>query len=345
MIISDDKIEKTREIIRSLYTLPCSASSIALELAALQSLINADYNAVLILPSAQQKDATILSNNPSGYIDVYKTVIHEDFLMEAIIEKNSAYIMARDPSFNIPEHMHFIDTVQQSRPISDIMYMPIRTNKALFGHFAIGRAGLSSPFFSDEEVNLFLFIAPFIADFLAHSLDLGPPPEFGAYVDYQGNAVVAGARFRKLGLVNAALYSLIQTAYLRFLHGQLEPGMNQLSLSVGSKTYSVHFSLLPATDLRTQSTGIPFASVDILEPLMPDVSEKPFTSIKWLDPYGLTLREKQVVEELYRGLSNKSIALKLGVDESTIKRHTHNIYEKTGFGSRVELLLGIKADK
>jgi len=38
---------------------------------------------------------------------------------------------------------------------------------------------------------------------------------------------------------------------------------------------------------------------------------------------------------------NKEIAQELGVDESTIKRHTHNIFEKTGFHSRVELVLGL----
>jgi len=45
-----------------------------------------------------------------------------------------------------------------------------------------------------------------------------------------------------------------------------------------------------------------------------------------------------VVRGIYQAQSNKVIAFSLGIDESTVKRHTHNIYEKTGLRSRVELV-------
>lgn len=265
--------------------------------------------------------------------------------MDSVLQNGSVYIMRRDPSFDIPEHRRFLDTVVQARPISDIMYMPIRKKKSILGHFAIARAGLSSPVFSDAEVNLFLFLTPFIADVLVNSLNIDPPHEMGAYVDYQGNVIFAGSSFRNLVLKDEMKYSIIQAAYLHFLHGQPQPGMDHIFLSIGTKTYSVRYRLLPSIDLRSKAKGVPFASIDIFEKMIRNIPNEPFSTIMGLAPYGLTIREKQVVEELYRGLSNKSIALKLGVDESTIKRHTHNIYGKTGFSSRVELVLGIKADK
>jgi DNA-binding NarL/FixJ family response regulator len=54
-----------------------------------------------------------------------------------------------------------------------------------------------------------------------------------------------------------------------------------------------------------------------------------------------TARELEVLDGIYAGKSNKEIAAELGVDESTVKRHSHNIYEKTGYRSRVELVLGL----
>jgi len=53
----------------------------------------------------------------------------------------------------------------------------------------------------------------------------------------------------------------------------------------------------------------------------------------------LSVREKQVVDLLLLGKSNKQIALALGVSERTIEFHLKNIYIKMQVGSRVELIL------
>ena len=53
----------------------------------------------------------------------------------------------------------------------------------------------------------------------------------------------------------------------------------------------------------------------------------------------LTPREQQVVRSISSGLSNKSIAHRLGLQEGTVKVHLHNIYQKLGISSRVELIL------
>lgn len=53
-------------------------------------------------------------------------------------------------------------------------------------------------------------------------------------------------------------------------------------------------------------------------------------------PKGLTARETEVVTHLAAGLSNKEIAHKLGIEESTIKSHIKNIYEKLGVSNRTQ---------
>jgi len=53
----------------------------------------------------------------------------------------------------------------------------------------------------------------------------------------------------------------------------------------------------------------------------------------------LTPREKQVVDFLLQGKSNKQIALALGVSERTVEFHLKNIYIKMQVASRVELIL------
>mgnify|MGYP000058929969 CR=1 FL=1 len=50
----------------------------------------------------------------------------------------------------------------------------------------------------------------------------------------------------------------------------------------------------------------------------------------------LSEREKQVVELLFRGLSNKEVAVNLHISENTVKFHVQNIFCKLGVKNRSE---------
>jgi DNA-binding NarL/FixJ family response regulator len=52
------------------------------------------------------------------------------------------------------------------------------------------------------------------------------------------------------------------------------------------------------------------------------------------EQYGLTRREMEVLEQISAGLSNKEIALKLSIGESTVKAHLHNILTKLHLKNR-----------
>jgi DNA-binding CsgD family transcriptional regulator len=57
------------------------------------------------------------------------------------------------------------------------------------------------------------------------------------------------------------------------------------------------------------------------------------------DPSQLSVREKEVVDLLLQGKSNKEIALALGVSVSTVEFHLKNVYRKLGVRSRTEAIL------
>jgi len=51
---------------------------------------------------------------------------------------------------------------------------------------------------------------------------------------------------------------------------------------------------------------------------------------------GLTRREQQLVESISRGLTNKEIAVELGLSEQTVKNHIHRVLRKVGVSDRLE---------
>lgn len=50
----------------------------------------------------------------------------------------------------------------------------------------------------------------------------------------------------------------------------------------------------------------------------------------------LTLREREIVSFIQRGLSNKEIARHLGIQVATVKNHVHNILDKLGVARRAD---------
>lgn len=57
-----------------------------------------------------------------------------------------------------------------------------------------------------------------------------------------------------------------------------------------------------------------------------------------MDAYALTIREKQIVEQIRQGLSTKEIAAALHISSYTVQDHLKSIFFKTGVSSRRELV-------
>ena len=67
----------------------------------------------------------------------------------------------------------------------------------------------------------------------------------------------------------------------------------------------------------------------------PILQENPFDKI-------LTRREKDVLQELSKGLLYKNIAAELNISIETVKSHCHNIYSKLHATTRTEAINNYK---
>jgi len=59
----------------------------------------------------------------------------------------------------------------------------------------------------------------------------------------------------------------------------------------------------------------------------------------------VTSREREIIDRVLKGLTNRDIGRVLGISEQTVKRHISNIYDKLGVSNRMELALYITSGK
>lgn len=75
-------------------------------------------------------------------------------------------------------------------------------------------------------------------------------------------------------------------------------------------------------------------------PVMPEQLSESFIAA-----YGITDREREIIEKVIEGKSNATIAAELFISLATVKTHLHNIYTKLGVESRFDLLAKVRSGK
>lgn len=73
-----------------------------------------------------------------------------------------------------------------------------------------------------------------------------------------------------------------------------------------------------------------------------NIVEEEVATEEGIEVYNLTEREKAVLNNLLKGMTNKEIAEELFITENTVKKHISSIYNKAGVKNRHELLCSIK---
>ena len=344
MNVSTDQLAQIRELIMSLHRRPFDRELVLSVTQSLSRLVDSQYGSFYLLaPSGRSRPFTI-STNPPEYLPVYFSVAHEDYLLASIVSTHREYVARRWPHHEDSANRNFMGAVQSARPISDVVYSPLIVGGALIGFMTLSRAGLASPVYSDADLEVIRFIMGFVNDAFERSLTPPAPGEHVAYLDYQGRVVNAGARIREVLraiLASGPLSRSFHSHYRLFVHGPFRPRVDHLRLCAENRAHSFLFKMVRPQGMPLRHAGVPFVSVELVdEPV--DTSPVHLLGLPALSRhYGFTPREREVIEGIYKGLSNKAIAHALCVDESTVKRHTHNIYEKSGFRSRVELVLGL----
>ncbi|MFP4384007.1 MAG: LuxR C-terminal-related transcriptional regulator [Spirochaetia bacterium] len=75
----------------------------------------------------------------------------------------------------------------------------------------------------------------------------------------------------------------------------------------------------------------------LIEPTKNDKEEQEQDREKFYIDHEISVREREIIQLIRKGLSNKEIAERINITPGTVKVHVHNIYQKTGVKNRTAL--------
>ena len=141
-----------------------------------------------------------------------------------------------------------------------------------------------------------------------------------------------------MGPSNATLISGLRTAVrnLRIVMVDMDP--NESTFLAAIRAGVVGYVLKDASAMEVASTiravtgGIAVCPPSLCMALFRSIAQQTSVpvAIPWRADLGLSRREEQMVDLLRERLTNKEIALRLGLSEQTVKNHIHHILRKVG---------------
>jgi DNA-binding CsgD family transcriptional regulator len=179
-----------------------------------------------------------------------------------------------------------------------------------------------------------------------------------------------GSGFGGIGLIEAAAMIVIELAYfsvfvvlvLRFSAGaegdKRHRLLNYSALVFGGYAVRSLLAVLVLVDLRLGAISLLVFYASNLPALLylRANADRLFAPVKAehvtkvgmehaFERYGVTKRERQIVQKICLGKTNQEIANELFISLQTVKDHTHRIYSKCGINSRMQLVQMMNAAK
>ncbi|MGG4495416.1 LuxR C-terminal-related transcriptional regulator [Brevibacillus reuszeri] len=242
---------------------------------------------------------------------------------------------------------------------TDELRAALKYDGACWGYLTLFRKGDQS-FFNEEERELIASIGPLIAYHLRKTSLSLPADEHEWINDGPGIAVLSAA----LQVLSANAIAEQWLILLRKWESIDEQTLPRPIRAVCSRALSEHSSPSGQTSMAKVCIRMPDGPYLALQASLMHVESDIIHIAVWFEPakpadmlplvseaYGLSEREKQILEGLVRGFSTKELANTYHISAYTVQDHLKSIFVKTGVTSRRELIwqlfsrFGVQAEK
>ncbi|NRS20441.1 helix-turn-helix transcriptional regulator [Brevibacillus sp. HB1.4B] len=228
----------------------------------------------------------------------------------------------------------------------DEMRAALKYDGACWGYLTLFRSQ-GHPFFSEQERECILALAPLIG-YQLRKTSLSLPAEENTWIEEEMGILMLSDQFTLLAANPTAekwltllrqWESINRDTLPRPVRAVCSRALSQLTES-GHKTSMAKvcirmpdgpYMTIQASPMNTQSSTVHLAV--LFGPAKP-ADMLPLIA----ESYGLSVREKQILDQIVRGASTKELARTLHISAYTVQDHLKSIFVKTGVSSRRELI-------
>ncbi len=352
MILSERQQGEIRKLAGLLYSQSLDAKTLQEACPWICRTMDAHYFAFCRFSFSQPGGSILFSNNPPEFVGVYNHVQEKDFIMKNMVSRRRTISLRTIQEWNARSNRDFVSLLQKIRPFCDGIYVPAIFQGNLIGFWAIARAGLHTPVFTPNDFRIFELLSCFLSDAAGRSFASLPGPDHTAHLNARGEVLRAGSRISKSfqeifgstvwecpGRGNTPAGRAFYERFRSFLYSA-SPFSSRFTwkhTNGNGKKYEFSFQLQPGFgSLLRCATETVILVFQQPEECDTDTSLPSLKKVQEL--YELTDNEISVIRGIYKGYTNSEIGVSLGVSESTVKRRSGSIYEKTRAGSRSRLL-------
>lgn len=354
MDIPNGIIPAVQDYFERLYSMDSEIQVLETICPALSSIVYSDFYGLFLFPNVVSKQPLFCTNNPSDFIKAYnESLSYSDIFTERMVSAGNQTAVLHEilppGAYAKSEFLNESDKYRGKKE-KDGCYFPVIIDAMLSGFIAFGRFEDYPEYYSDAEIELLSFLVSFIPAGVERALEVPPPSSHTAYINGYGEVVSAGDEMK------AILMEILGTRYWNrpclqkgrngehmkrmigsMLKGSISIGKGEVDLEAGGRRWT----------LRFRSLSNPEDSFRRYFPKQPQITASLQTvrleeGWVFLEPafqkYSISAREQTLVRLLYQGYSNSEIAKALQISEATVKHHLYNICNKTGAGSRTQLV-------
>ncbi len=348
MHLREDQTHNIHKLVSELFSSPLNTSSLARLYPLIGRITDSQYFALVLFPGPNIFEPIYLSNNPDDFNSIYLEIQDKDFLLQELFNSARPVLYNRLLMQDIPEKEEFLTDLNKVRPVSDCCYVPIKFEGRIFGFIGIAREGASNLPFNANEVGIIHFTCSFLIESLGRSLAVPEQEGNEGVLNRKGEVIEAGDSMEEVlkGLFGECwktpLWSFtphtarFSEQWRSFTSPLILPGSSRFTFELRGELFYLEFSSLKAPFLSELEMDSPCVKIT-LKPgnrLVPAYRDS---------EYSFTRREEEIIDCIFRGLTNPEISTELCISVSTVKKHIWNIFNKVGIDNRMGLVLSLSS--